>query len=228
MVMVFAIPAACRLHLIIRYDTWVPDMRECTGGLFYVQFGSSTWPPPGMRAPLVRLTPATKSGSQYLASWTRRCTDVTVAARSSLVFGDRPSSMVMEDAVSRPVGPRRKWRLMNATRPARLCRIDGKVMRPLGLACQIWSVYSTFLLRAECCVLHAHRTSAVLCMVSSPELPASGPARPVDAVATGTVPGQAVHRIVLSLAMVAQVQSSGDDSHQHQTRVLLWEYGYST
>lgn len=44
--------------------------------------------PAGMRAPLVRLTPATKSGSQYLPSWTRRSADVTVAARTSFVFGD--------------------------------------------------------------------------------------------------------------------------------------------
>lgn len=63
-VVALAIPEARVLHLIIRDDPWGPDMREYTGGLVWVRFGSSTWAPPGMRAPLVRLTPADKSGRQ--------------------------------------------------------------------------------------------------------------------------------------------------------------------
>lgn len=92
-------------------------------------------------------------------------------------------------------------------------------------------VYSTQLLRAGCCVLHAHRTSAVLCMVSSPELPASGPACAVDAVATESWPwtscspsGLGLSCFVLSGPWVAQVQSSHNNSHRHQTRVRLWEH----
>lgn len=69
------------------------------------------------------------------------------------------------------------------------------------------------------CVLQAHRTSADFCMVSSPELPASGPARAVDAVATESLSSTG------SPSVAPGVQSSHSDSHRHQTRYMQsWEH----
>lgn len=118
-VVVLAIPVARVLHLIIR------DQIHGRSGLRWI------W--------IFNLAPA---GDEGATSTTHTCgqerkaitsiVDTTLhrcdARRPHLISVWRLSQafIVRADAVSRPVGPLRKWRLMNATCPAQLRRIDGK------------------------------------------------------------------------------------------------------
>lgn len=173
-----------------------------------------------MGAPLVRLTPGgqeRKAIACIVDTTLHRCDGrrpqphKRLATLQALVAG--------ADAVSRPVGPRRKWRLMDATCPAQLGGIggdgEGQVTRPLWRAIPDWERVQH--ISAGCCRLTVLLRISAWCRAQSCRL--RGQRRQWMRWPPSPCPGQAAHRLW------PQVQSSHSDIHRHQTRYMqLWEH----